>query len=254
MLVLLVAAALRDELPAVRLGWRMSSRNFITVYRAAPGGGMPRDPSRTEPPRRQGVTGEDHRRRTRAPERNRQHARRTGSRDEIRALSAGDYAVGADTLVERKRVLDLHGSCHVEGHRVGVGVNLHDGDLGVVFAGVLVERDQPWFVRLDEVDEVWDALLFVLELPGFEPVDGDEDEWTCHGASIRFDCARGAEPGSSGVSQIAPIAVSVVTHDDVGDARDMWDHATRLPVGALPTEPSHEPHTEGQPRGERSTA
>jgi ERCC4-type nuclease len=31
-----------------------------------------------------------------------------GAEIEIAALPAGDYAVGADTLVERKRVLDLH--------------------------------------------------------------------------------------------------------------------------------------------------
>lgn len=31
-----------------------------------------------------------------------------GAEVEVAALSAGDYAVGADTLVERKRVLDLH--------------------------------------------------------------------------------------------------------------------------------------------------
>ena len=31
-----------------------------------------------------------------------------GAKIEIASLPAGDYAVGADTLVERKRVLDLH--------------------------------------------------------------------------------------------------------------------------------------------------
>ena len=31
-----------------------------------------------------------------------------GAEIEIASLPAGDYAVGADTLVERKRVLDLH--------------------------------------------------------------------------------------------------------------------------------------------------
>src|SRR5215210_8835794 len=31
-----------------------------------------------------------------------------GAEVEIAPLPAGDYAVGADTLVERKRVLDLH--------------------------------------------------------------------------------------------------------------------------------------------------
>lgn len=34
--------------------------------------------------------------------------RQLGAEVEIAALRAGDYAVGADTLVERKRVLDLH--------------------------------------------------------------------------------------------------------------------------------------------------
>jgi ERCC4-type nuclease len=34
--------------------------------------------------------------------------RELGADVEIAALHAGDYAVGADTLVERKRVLDLH--------------------------------------------------------------------------------------------------------------------------------------------------
>ncbi len=33
-----------------------------------------------------------------------------GAEVEIASLPAGDYAVGADTLVERKRVLDLHGA------------------------------------------------------------------------------------------------------------------------------------------------
>src|SRR3954469_22112001 len=33
-----------------------------------------------------------------------------GSEIEFASLPAGDYAVGADTLVERKRVLDLHGA------------------------------------------------------------------------------------------------------------------------------------------------
>ncbi|MCP9484922.1 MAG: helix-hairpin-helix domain-containing protein [Gaiellaceae bacterium MAG52_C11] len=33
-----------------------------------------------------------------------------GAEIEIASLAAGDYAVGADTLVERKRVLDLHGA------------------------------------------------------------------------------------------------------------------------------------------------
>ena len=36
--------------------------------------------------------------------------RELGAEVEIAALPAGDYAVGADTLVERKRVLDLHGA------------------------------------------------------------------------------------------------------------------------------------------------
>jgi ERCC4-type nuclease len=31
-----------------------------------------------------------------------------GAEVKIAALAAGDYALGADTLVERKRVLDLH--------------------------------------------------------------------------------------------------------------------------------------------------
>ena len=34
--------------------------------------------------------------------------RELGAEIEIASLPAGDYAVGADTLVERKRVLDLH--------------------------------------------------------------------------------------------------------------------------------------------------
>ena len=33
-----------------------------------------------------------------------------GAEVEVASLPAGDYAVGADTLVERKRVLDLHGA------------------------------------------------------------------------------------------------------------------------------------------------
>jgi DNA excision repair protein ERCC-4 len=37
-------------------------------------------------------------------------AEELGAEVEIAPLPAGDYAVGADTLVERKRVLDLHGA------------------------------------------------------------------------------------------------------------------------------------------------
>jgi Fanconi anemia group M protein len=37
-------------------------------------------------------------------------AEELGAEVELAPLAAGDYAVGADTLVERKRVLDLHGA------------------------------------------------------------------------------------------------------------------------------------------------
>jgi len=42
----------------------------------------------------------------------------------------------------------------VEAHRVGVGVNLDDGEFGAFLVCVLVEREQSWFVRVDEVDEL----------------------------------------------------------------------------------------------------
>ena len=43
------------------------------------------------------------------------HLEQLGVRVEVHALPAGDYVVGEDTLVERKRVLDLHAAI-VKGH------------------------------------------------------------------------------------------------------------------------------------------
>jgi len=62
-------------------------------------------------------------------------------------------------------------------------VNLDDRNLGAVLVGVLVERDQAWFVRLHEVDEAWHSLLLLVDLSRLEPIGGDEDEWTRHGTS-----------------------------------------------------------------------
>ena len=62
-------------------------------------------------------------------------------------------------------------------HRVGVGVDLDNGDLSAVIVDVLVERDQPRFVRLDEINETGHSLLLGGELPWLEMVGRDEDEW-----------------------------------------------------------------------------
>ena len=62
-------------------------------------------------------------------------------------------------------------------HRLRVGVDLDNRDLSAVIVDVLVERDQPWFVRLDEIDEARHSLPLVGELPWLEPVGRDEDEW-----------------------------------------------------------------------------
>jgi hypothetical protein len=57
-------------------------------------------------------------------------------------------------------------------------VNLDDRDLSAVIVGVLVEGDQPRFVRRDEIDEARHSLPLVGELPWLESVGRDEDEWT----------------------------------------------------------------------------
>ena len=66
---------------------------------------------------------------------------------------------------------------HVKRHRFGVGVDLDNRDLGTCLVDVLVERDHPRLVRLDEVDEARHTVPLVGELPWLEPVGRDEDEW-----------------------------------------------------------------------------
>src|SRR5207249_3940839 len=68
--------------------------------------------------------------------------------------------------------------------RVGIRVDLDDRDLGALLVEVLVERDQLWLVRLDEIDEAWHSRPLVFELPRLEPVGGDENERSRHGVSF----------------------------------------------------------------------
>lgn len=69
-------------------------------------------------------------------------------------------------------------------------MNLDDGDLGAFLVRVLVECDQPGFIRLYEVDEVRHTLPLAVELPVFELVGRDEDEWACHGVSVQLGGTR----------------------------------------------------------------
>jgi hypothetical protein len=45
-------------------------------------------------------------------------------------------------------------------------VDLDDRDLGAALVDVLVERDQPWLVRLDEIDEAGTLALSSSSFPG----------------------------------------------------------------------------------------
>ncbi|MDT5251134.1 MAG: hypothetical protein QOH07_64 [Mycobacterium sp.] len=46
---------------------------------------------------------------------------------------------------------------HVYGHRLGIGVDLNDGDLGAVGVGVFVECDEPRSLSLKELNQPRDT-------------------------------------------------------------------------------------------------
>jgi len=71
----------------------------------------------------------------------------------------------------------------VKFHRSRVRVDLDDGHLVVIVAGVLVESDQPGLVRLDEAGQPGDSLLFGVKRAFLEPAGGDEDERSGYKAS-----------------------------------------------------------------------
>ena len=81
-------------------------------------------------------------------------------------------------------------TAEVERHRLGVGVNLNDRNLASLVVDVLVEGKQPWFLRLDEIDQTWDSPPLVVELSRLEPVGRDEDERAVHpGTSVKVASA-----------------------------------------------------------------
>ncbi|MFL5961525.1 MAG: hypothetical protein ACJ757_01345 [Gaiellaceae bacterium] len=95
--------------------------------------------------------------------------------------------LNAHRRVERFRVRlhrALANDLHVGLHRRSVWVDLHDGHLIAGFVGVLVERDQSWFVGLDELNEARHAFPLALERPRLETVRGDEDERRRHCGSF----------------------------------------------------------------------
>ncbi len=63
-------------------------------------------------------------------------------------------------------------------------MHLNDRDLGALLVDVLVERDHAWLVRVDEIDEARHSRPLGVELPGLEPVGGDENERSGHGVSF----------------------------------------------------------------------
>src|SRR4051794_692775 len=75
---------------------------------------------------------------------------------------------------------------HVELHGFRVRMHLDNRDFASVLVGVLVERNEAGFVRLDEVRKLRNTPLFVLELARLELVRGDEDERPGHFDSLHF--------------------------------------------------------------------
>src|SRR6516165_4850583 len=67
-----------------------------------------------------------------------------------------------------------------------VGMNLDDCHLAAFFVDVLVERDQPRLMGLDEGGQRRDALLFGVESAVPEPVGGDKDERSGHCGSFFY--------------------------------------------------------------------
>src|SRR5215831_7355339 len=74
-----------------------------------------------------------------------------------------------------------------------VRMYLDDCHLTAFLIDVLVERDQPRLIGLDETGQGRGALLLGVESALPEPVGGDEDEWSGHGAPClrRVSCGAG---------------------------------------------------------------
>ena len=74
-------------------------------------------------------------------------------------------------------------------------MDLDHRDLRSFLVGELVEREQPWLVRLDEIDEARDSRLLLSELSWLESVGGDEDERSRHGVSFSRSDRQAEGPG-----------------------------------------------------------
>src|SRR5258706_12126903 len=83
-------------------------------------------------------------------------------------------------------------------HRRGVGVDLDDRHFVAILIHVLVERDQPWLLGPNELDEARHTLSLAIELPWLEPVGGDKDERRRHGGSSCVSSTRGLVLRASG--------------------------------------------------------
>src|SRR6266571_2111121 len=70
---------------------------------------------------------------------------------------------------------------HVELHRRRIRMDLHDRELASLLIEEGVERDHPWLVRLDEVDQIGQVLSGFLELPRFDRRRADVDKRSGHG-------------------------------------------------------------------------
>ena len=70
----------------------------------------------------------------------------------------------------------LADNAHVELHRSRIPMDLHDRHLRALGVDVLVESEQAWLARLDELNESWHAAALSLVGVGLEPVCSNEDE------------------------------------------------------------------------------
>jgi len=105
--------------------------------------------------------------------------------EDIAHASRLDLAESALHAYARCRALG--DDAHVELQRGRVGMELDNRDLRGFPIHVLVERDDPRLVRVDEVDETGNPRRLAVEHSGVEPIRGDEDERARHRAS----CASG---------------------------------------------------------------
>src|SRR5262245_18114329 len=76
-----------------------------------------------------------------------------------------------------------------------VRMYLDDCHLAAFLVDVLVERDQPRLTGLDEAGQRRDALWLVVESALPEPVGGDEDVRSGHGAPSSLDYSRARRLG-----------------------------------------------------------